>query len=93
MRRSDPRSIAGTLAISFDQEKFEQLFTGVSENPLRVCKRRKVSVASVPMATSGKQVSDKTTEVLNEPNSTSCEANQALREPITIPTGIKLASY
>ena len=49
-------SIAETLVINFDQEKFEQLLTGGSKNPLRVRKHRKVSVASVPLATSGKQV-------------------------------------
>jgi len=35
--------------------------------------------------------SDETTEVLHEPNSASCEANQALREPITVLAGTKLA--
>jgi len=71
----DDQTLGLTLAISFDQENFEQLLTGVSKNPLRVCKHRKVNVASVPMATSGKQVSDETTEILHEPNSVLCEAN------------------
>ena len=44
-------------------------------------KHKKVSISSVFLATSGKQVSDETTEVLHEPNFASYEANQALREP------------
>ena len=79
--------------MNFDQGKFEQLLTGDSKNPLRVRKHRKVSVASVPLAIFGKQVSDETIEVLYKPNSTSCEANQALCEPITVPAGTKLAPH
>ena len=58
-------------------------------------KHKKVSVANVSLAT-WKQV--KATEVFYEPNSASCEANQALRKPklalveaITVLTGAKLA--
>jgi len=90
--------LAETLVIHFDQEKFEQLLSGGNKSPLHVHKHRKVSVAKVPLATSGKQVSVETTEVLFEPNSASCEAKQApcesklaLREPATVPTGTKLA--
>ena len=46
-------SIAETLVINFDQEKFEQLLTGGSKNPLRVRKHIKVSVANVSLATLG----------------------------------------
>ena len=74
-------SIAETLVINFDQEKFEQLLIRGNKNPLRVRKHRKVSIANVSLATSEKQVSVETTEVLHEPNSASCEANQALRKP------------
>ena len=65
---------------------------------LGVRKHRKLSVANVSLAKSGRQVSVEATEVLYEPNSVSCEANQALRkpklalrEPITVQTGTKLA--
>ena len=47
-------SIAETLVINFNQDKFKQLLTGDSKNPLRVRKHRKFSVASVLLATSGK---------------------------------------
>ena len=56
-----------------------------------MCQAQKVSVASVPLASSGKQVSDETTEVLHESNSASCEANQDLCEPITVSAWTKLA--
>jgi len=62
-------SIAETLVINFDQEKFELLLTGGGKNPLCVRKHRKVSVASVFLAKSGKQVSVEATEVLHKPNS------------------------
>jgi len=67
----------GSIAevLNFDQEKFEQLLTRDSKNLLRVCKHGKASVASVLLATSAKQVSVETTEILHEPNSASCEAN------------------
>jgi len=68
-------SIVEILVINFDQEKFEQLLTGGSKNLLHVRKHRKVSVASVLLATSGKQVSVETIEVLHELNSASCDAN------------------
>ena len=47
-------SIAETLVINFDQEKFEQLLARGSKNPLRVRKHRKVSITNVPLATSEK---------------------------------------
>ena len=72
-------SIAKTLVIHFDQEKFDQLLSGGSKSPLHVCKHKKVSVAKVPLATSRKQVSVETIKVPCEPNTTSCEARQALR--------------
>jgi len=46
------RSIAETLVIHFDQEKFEQLLSGGSKSPLRVCKHKEVSIARAPLATS-----------------------------------------
>ena len=89
-------SIAEILVINFVQEKFEQLLTRGSKNPLRVRKHRKVTVANVLLATSEKQVSIEATEILHEPNSASSEANKALRkpnlalhEPITVPTWTK----
>ena len=91
------RSIAETLVIHFDQEKFEQLLSGGNKSPLHVHKHRKVSVAKVPLATSGK-VSVETIKVLCEPNTASCKARQAPHEPkqaprgpVIVPTGTKLA--
>ena len=46
-------SIAETLIIYFDQEKFE-LLSGGNKSPLHVRKHRKVSVAKIPLAISGK---------------------------------------
>jgi len=81
-------SIAETLVIHFDQEKFEQLLYGGITSPLHVHKHRKASVARAPLATSEKQVSVETTKVLCEPNTTLretiqdlCEPKQAPREP------------
>ena len=61
-------------------------------------KHRKVTVAKVSLVTSGKQISVETIKVPCKPNTASCEAKHALREPkqpphepITVPTGIKLA--
>ena len=68
-------SIVETLVFNFDQEKFGQLLTGGSKKLLHVRKRMKVSVASVLLATLGKQVSVETIEVLHELNSASCDAN------------------
>jgi len=84
-------SIAETLVIHFDQEKFEQLLSVGTEIPLHVRKYKKVSIAKVPLATSEKQVSVETIKVPCEPNIASCEARQTLcepkrapREPITV---------
>ena len=84
-------STAETLVINFDQEKLEQLLIGGSKSPLHLRQNRKISVAKVFLATSGKQVSIETTEVLRELNTTSRKAKRALREPITVLTGTKLA--
>jgi len=43
------------------------------------------------LTTFEKQVSVETIKIPCEPNTASCEARQALREPITVPTGTKLA--
>ena len=63
-------SIAETLVIHFDQEKFEQLLSWGSKNPLYVRKHRNVSIAKVPLATFGKQVS---VEIIKVP----CKSNTA----------------
>ena len=84
-------SITETLIIHFDQEMLEQLLSGGSKSPLHVRKHRKASVAKVPLAPSENQVSVETIKVPCEPNTASCEARQALREPITVPSGTKLA--
>ena len=75
------KSIAKTLVVYFDQKKFKQLLSEGSKSPLHVRKQKKVSVAKVPLATSGKQVSVETIKVPCEPSTVSCEARQALREP------------
>ena len=49
--------------------------------PYMCAKHREVSVARVPLATSGKQVFVKTTEVLYKPNITSREAKLTLCAP------------
>jgi len=75
---------ARVRSIHFDQESFEQLISGGSTSFLHVRKHRKVSVARAPLATSWKQVSIKTTEILCEPIIASREAKQSLRKPITL---------
>ena len=45
-------SIAETLVIHFDQERFEQLLFGGSTSPLQVCKYREVSITRAPLANS-----------------------------------------
>ena len=45
-------SVAETLVIHFDQERFEQLLSGGSTSPPHMCKHREVSVARAPLATS-----------------------------------------
>jgi len=47
-------SIAETLVIYFDQERFEQLLFKGSTSPLHVHKHRKTSVARAPLTTSWK---------------------------------------
>jgi len=90
-------SIAETLIIHFDQEKFEQLLSGGSKNPLHVRKHRKASIAKVPLATFGKQVSIEAIEVSARLDRFYASLNRLRvslnmpREPIIVPTGTKLA--
>jgi len=85
------RSIAETLVIHFDQEKFDQLLSGGSTSPLHVRKRRKVSVVRAPLAISEKLVFVETTKVLYESNTASREAKQAPYEPKQAPYKLKQA--
>ena len=65
------RSTTETLVIQFDQERFKQILSEVGSNPISVCKHRKISVASTPLAAARKQVSDETKKVICGPNSVS----------------------
>ena len=69
-------SIAKTLVIHFDQERFEQLLSGGSTSPLHV--RKEVSVARAPLANSWKQVSVETNKALCKTITASGEAKQTL---------------
>jgi len=84
-------SIAETLVIHFDQEKFEQLLSGGSKSPLRVRKHREVSVARAPLANSWKQVSVETDKALCKPITVSGEAKQTLCESSTVSAETNIA--
>jgi len=77
-------SIAETLVIHFDQERFEQLLSRGSTSPLHLCKNREVSVAKAPMANSWKQVSVETNKALCKPITVLGEAKQTLCESSTV---------
>ena len=77
-------SIAETLVIHFNQERFEQLLSGGSTRPLHVRKHKEVSVATFPLATSWKQVSEGTNKTLYKPITVSGEAKQTLCESNTV---------
>ena len=84
-------SIAETLVIHFDQEKFEQLLYGGITSPLHVHKHRKVRIARRALATSWKQVFVKTNKVLCKPITVSSEATQTLCESSTVSAETNIA--
>ena len=73
-------SVAETLVIQFNQERFEQFLFGGSTSPLH----REVSVARAPLANSWKQVSVETNKTLCKPIIVSGEAKQTLCESSTV---------
>jgi len=70
-------SIAETLVIHIDQERFE-LLSGGSTSPLHVRKHREVSVARAPLTTYWKQVFIETNKALCKPITVSGETKQTL---------------
>jgi len=85
-------SIAETLVIHFDPERFEQLLSGGSKSPLRVRKHKEVSVARAPLANSQKQVCAETDKALCKPITVSGEAKQTLCEFSTVSVETNIAS-
>jgi len=85
-------SIDETLAIHFDNEKFEQLIFGCCKSSLHVRKHREVSVARASLATSWKQVSVETNKALCEPITVSGEVKQTLYESSTVSIETNIAS-
>ena len=83
-------SIAETLVIHFEKERFEQLLSGGSTSSLHVPKE--VSIARGPLANSWKRVSVETNKALCKPITASCETKQTLCESSIISTEINIAS-
>jgi len=70
-----------TLVISFDQEKFEEILSQVSNNPLSMHKHKKIFVAKTPFAISLKEASCEAKQTQGESNISSGEARHAQCEP------------
>ena len=81
-------SIAETLVIHFDQERFEQL-SGGSASPLHV--HKEVSVVRVPLANSWNQVFVEINKALCKPITASGEAKQTLCESTTVSVETNIA--